>query len=155
MDTQNKTQREIRFRAWDKLRHTVNDVACINWVDGYALLWKKIGSSRATYGAELNSIQLMRYTGLKDKNGTEIYEGDIVKGNLYIGNDVCVVKWGNYSVWGAHDEVTDSTDNIDVYGWYFDWMDNETIKLNEDTALECEVIGSIYENPELLEVKEK
>ena len=78
------------------------------------------------------AYELMQYTGLKDKNGKEIYEGDIVQGRI-------------------KDEGID-VKGIVVYcecGYYF-------IKDKDDEVEICiisdlEVIGNIYENPELLE----
>ena len=73
-------------------------------------------------------VILMQYTGLKDKNGKEIYEGDVVKTSLGIGK-VCM-----------------------RLGCWFIEMQKELGYFHTD---EIEVIGNIYENPELLkEVKE-
>jgi uncharacterized phage protein (TIGR01671 family) len=144
--------REIKFRAWDKLKHSIVDVACVNWVDGYALLWKRTGSARSTYGVELDSIELMQYTGLKDKNGVEIYEGDICREqvNQYIwlylittvssmGNNLfAVCRWRNFTI----------TDGESIMGSYPENGNWNYISIT------LEIIGNIYENPELLsEVK--
>ena len=82
---------------------------------------------------------LMQYTGLKDKNGVEIYEGDIMKpvtNYLY--------KFGNQ---GAVEYEPD-------YGGYIvigEWSKNQHHEnLTCDIAIECEVIGNIHQNPELL-----
>lgn len=85
-----------------------------------------------------DEIELMQSTGLKDKNGKEIFEGDIVD---YKGREA-VVKWhGSYAsfIYRFVDELQERAS---------DW---------EPLFLACyhfEVIGNIYENPELLEAEE-
>jgi hypothetical protein len=76
----------------------------------------------------LGPIALMQYTGLQDKHGVDIYEGDIVRHSGTPGEPAMQVHWqGNYAAWHAsHNALTKAfTDS-------------------------CKVIGNIYENPELL-----
>jgi uncharacterized phage protein (TIGR01671 family) len=72
--------------------------------------------------------ELMQYTGLTDKNGKEIYEGDII--NLKFGelNANLVVKWDKYMGLKYHNGGWTSLVHVDTHG---------------------EVIGNIFENPEL------
>lgn len=85
-----------------------------------------------------NDIHLMQSTGLKDKNGKEIFEGDIVD---YKGRKA-VVKWhGSYA------------------SFIYRFVDGLKERVSEWDPLflaylKCEVIGNIYENPELLEAEE-
>ena len=119
--------REIKFRAWDihNKKWTLPLVAC----SGRTTLVEPFNHRKDTEG-NLIEIKLMQYTGLRDKNGKEIYEGDVVKSPLYgqtIGKIVfkggCFVFW-----WGS--DVASRT----AAGGFVE---------------QGEIIGNIYENPEL------
>ena len=125
-----------RFRAWDKETKTMIEVSSINFEEHLILggYWE-FGQ---TESIKFDEIELMQSTGLKDKNGKEIFEGDIVD---YKGRKA-VIKWhGSYAsfIYRFVDELQERAS---------DW---------EPLFLACyhfEVIGNIYENPELLEGKE-
>ena len=78
-----------------------------------------------------------QYTGLKDKNGNKIFEGDIVE-RLWLGEKHI------YRIY--YDNDIASFIGKDIYGLNFTTFDYD--------ACEFEVIGNIYDNPELLEVEE-
>ena len=106
-----------------------------------------------------------QYTGLTDKNGKKIFEGDIVQYQTYDGF-ICtsVVKLSKYKQDGSGGEYN----GIDCIGYYVavieficpDWCDEDFCFFHEhlkaqnilEVVKECEVIGNIYDNPELLEV---
>lgn len=118
--------REIKFRAWDKenkiMRYSTSNfqiytdsptTGFVFWTDGYHQDW------------DSEEVELMQYTGLKDKNGNEIYEGDIVKNREWTGSVEFDPNEGYF--------FTDKTDKL-------------RYRINSFT----EIIGNIYENPELL-----
>ena len=91
-----------------------------------------------------------QFTGLTDKNGKEIFEGDIVKltdkNNNY--EWTAVVEFGNpnsYYSWGW--QLKPITKNVEYNLDILCWVDID------DFGIYCEVIGNIYDNPELLEAK--
>ena len=118
--------REIKFRAWDKLNKEMFNVEIMDFQE------RKVYKDTVSY-RKFNDIELMQYTGLKDKNNKEIYEGDIVK--LRANHGIGVVKY--YDEWGA--------------------FVVESVKFKPSVVLgisyykeEIEILGNIYENPELL-----
>lgn len=94
----------------------------------------------------------LQYTGLKDKNGKEIYEGDIIRHDL---RKIAEVKFGEGTNLGGGDS------SAYFYGYYLEfqnykdtWGNNEVDSGSFRETKEIEVIGNIYETPELLkEVK--
>lgn len=130
--------REIKFRAFHKdkkIMYKVNWIASI----GDSLTGHNIGVMHSPdFPSDINPLgewfantkdfELMQYTGLKDKNGKEIYEDDVVSSRILFGN------WKVY--WDKED-----------CGFFL--VDNEGYTTCLDSE-ECEVIGNIFESPELL-----
>lgn len=122
--------REIKFRAF------VKKDKCICKVLAVELNRELDGTLQVEYpdGTKITlilcSVELMQYTGIKDKNGKEIYEGDIVQ---WIDSDGKIRKDNVFFENGAF-RICNSNFEIWEYG-------------------ELEAIGNIYENPELLEGK--
>ena len=113
--------RTIKFRAWN------TDGMVTQPLDGLFGLQRFLGFLH-------EDAELMQYTGLKDKNGKEIYEGDIVTAD----NLVCVVEWGSH-------------------GWVAKWERPRrgTIDYGKpDLGFRLhEVIGNIYEHKDLMEAE--
>lgn len=123
--------REIKFRAWDLKTKKTHTAENINFC------------GRKTVTVQYNPVKkicldsaiLMQYTGAKDKNGVEIYEGDVIRGHTGRYQVDCVVRWslGNCG-FIAEPTITDRT----------------YLCLNPGSTKSYEVIGNIYENPELV-----
>lgn len=128
-----------KFRAWDKRENTMRDVAVLHFTKGgkvNSIEYWKTPSELKSY--HVRNLVLMQSTGLKDLNGVEIFEGDIVK-----------VTVNNYGT-GERFEQIDKIVYEDCRfcfndGFYY----SETIKYSGYENKE--VIGNVYENPELLE----
>ena len=121
--------REIKFRAWLKEERKMVNVETLF-----------IGINRLCFGnsktedlffRDFEEVELMQYTGLKDKNGKEIYEGDIVVLNNIENDNMCIVRYEHSS--------------YRLEGWSL----REDLSNVEDRFLE--VVGNIYENKNLLE----
>ena len=131
--------REIKFRVWDKETKNICEVRNIDFISEMVQI-----KYQANYGVrELENVILMQFTGLQDENGVDIYEGDII--NL------------SYEYFDGH-----FRDNEIVGKVYFEdssfrmsykkYDEIREWRIDEPEILSIEVIGNIYENPELLEV---
>lgn len=143
--------REIKFRAWLKKFNDIQHVDNINFADDMRIELDDEISPYEKY-AYIEDYVLMQYTGLKDKNGKDIYEGDIIQ--FTWDSDSCWGKSGTYLGYirfdrGAFEVVyigkvrerrfREGTECFDDLKPFMDW------------SVEVKVIANIYERPELLE----
>lgn len=133
--------REIKFRAWLKdEKRMLNDISSIK-LDIKCIYYDN--NDLFSYERKsFDEIELMQYTGLKDKNGVKIFEGDIVNICGFINREV--VEYDNYYV----GYVLKRYDNNGKVIYVTPLTEYSSI-----VAPKLEVIGNIYENPELLEEK--
>mgnify|MGYP001577393655 CR=1 FL=1 len=119
--------REIKFRAWDKVNK--------RWIKLWKLCFAVTGELMAVDDIEgevygLHQVKLTQYTGLKDKDGKEIYEGDILK-------NLGMIEWG------------EEGENPEGTGWIIQDFHGEYHYTDAFTTPK-EVIGNIHETSELL-----
>ena len=121
--------RELKFRAWDKENHCMaTDIDL-----------RDFGNGQIEQQLSKGALELMQFTGLLDKNGKEIYEGDIIEawhedyeelttGEIIFKDSCYQIKNKRYWKDGMHD-------------WY---------SMEQYYPINLDIIGNIYENPELL-----
>ncbi len=125
--------REIKFRAWLKNRKVMGKVLEIHFDKKTTVYAIEDGLGKTWFEKENENAVIMQHTGLKDKNGKEIYERDVLIRENDLEN-TCVVKWDNESCGFTLNYI------------YFD----ESYDMSEFWD-DFEVIGNIYENSELLD----
>ena len=120
---------ELKFKAFFKVEGQIYDVLRIDFLNKEVTLWDK--ETAVNFEASFDEIELMQYTGVNDKNGKEIYTGFFV-------------KWG-----------------LRTYKICFDcgFYMHDLSRINPEYPItkefkeapdEFEIVGNIYENPELL-----
>lgn len=134
---------KLKFRAFLKSNKLMYDVLTLDIIDSKTLIQNKEKELRGY--VRLKDIELMQYTGLKDRNGKEIYEGDIVlwkdKSPMSDGtlSEIVEVFWNNKLLeWGVK---THSQNKKAYIGSLHDY----------NIAKELKVLGNIYENKEIIE----
>lgn len=147
--------RQIKFRAWDKKTkkmRAINSIAFHYEKEAFDFdsshlpkvvnLWghNLIEDKPIILHREPKEFELMQFTGLLDKNGKEIYEGDI----LCISDEVCVDIIAGSSRYEPQNRI-ESVEWDNEHGVWVIQTDNLC-----EQYMDSEIIGNIYENPELL-----
>ena len=122
-----------KFRVWDKLDKKIYEVGEIHWFRGE---FDFIGDG-ITFKRDADEVELMQATGLKDKNGKDVFVGDIIKCTRGGPHEVYLEKECGRRIIGGMPAIY-----LKGLSGGYAWTEDE------------EIIGNVYENPELLEVKE-
>ena len=144
-------QDRFKFRAWNKLSNEMKDVITLNinqeFPDCSNVILEtntfdaiKTHNNLIICANGLNNVILMQCTGLKDKNGKLIYEGDIVKNNQ---NSLYSVEFEEFE--NQTKFCLKRIENPDYYPHISTWQG-----IGYKDQKNYEVIGNIYENEELL-----
>ena len=131
--------REIKFRVWSPLNKKMYKLGKIEFEYGLTTLFPECWQAYTNSALEPEAI-LLQYTGLTDKNGKEIYEGDLLR---CFGQIPCKKERNDHI-----GKISYFIHGFQIFLWDGkDWCAPKRISYCAD---QLEVIGNIYENPELL-----
>ena len=131
--------REIKFRAWDKNYRNTKDeiVGHMFYSDSYSL-----GLGAFFTLTKENKRELMQFTGVKDKNDKEIYEGDVVTKD----GKVNAIVFYNAPTFSVKLKIKKTENQIEGYGYIGKEVENEYVG---ELDGKVKIIGNVFENPEL------
>ncbi|MCZ4415057.1 YopX family protein [Enterococcus lactis] len=124
-----------RFRAWDKKTETIQEIESISFKEKKLVIdQKSVTWFNSDYIRNSDEVELMQSTGLKDKNGVDVYQGDIIRCTRGCPHEVIWLEKYGGTFFGG------------MPAWYLSGLSNGYSWTGRE-----EVIGNIYENSELLE----
>jgi hypothetical protein len=131
-----------KFRAWDSVKKKFVEHFFITDNGLICNMEKPTSGYNSPIPIEKSELILMQSTGLKDKNGKEIFEGDVIAIEVDdTGMPINAKVFQNSKI------------GVLMFHVFEDNEDVPMVELLEDHSVAFEIIGNIYENPELLEVE--
>ncbi len=134
--------RSIKFRAW----HPKSNKYLWPWPEAFHIIGEVTVFDMLKYTklgvSEFGDLIIEQFTGLTDKNGKEIYEGDVVK---------TFDTWTHCICFGSFQDYPSGGTNV---GFSLESIDADRLRRSFSEGLGTEIIGNIHENPELLESKD-
>lgn len=132
-----------KFRAWHKTWEEMGKVKRIRFDDDANVTTVLFIGKDLGVNAKIDEFEIMQSTGLKDKSGKEIFEGDIIAIEVDdTGTPINARVFQNSKI------------GVLMFHVFEDDEDVPMVELLEDNSVAFEIIGNVYENPELLEVTE-
>ncbi|HCU8479016.1 TPA: hypothetical protein OVE10_001540 [Staphylococcus aureus] len=131
----------LKFKAWDKDKKVMSSIDEIDFNSGYILI--------STGYKSFDEVKLLQYTDLKDKNNTEIYDGDIVEFDTSLAYEYGILNKAIVTISNI-DGVIPVLFTVEECGDIVEWSYFEKDIDELDFFDDCKIIGNIYETPHLL-----